>query len=588
MGISRTHLVVHSSVMGVVFFLSLFVLSTVAALEAQASGVPALLFRESSAAWGIDFRHHHGGAGDFYMIETMGSGVVALDYDGDGDRDLLFVDSGPVPGHQGDTPRTRLFRNDGAGTSATPRFVDVTTQAGIEVTGYGMGATAGDVDGDGDLDLYVTAFGANQLLRNQGDGTFEDVTETAGVGDERWSASAAFGDVDGDGDLDLYVTNYVDFSYDKNPICGVKARQRRSYCHPDVYEGVTDRLYRNRGDGTFEDVSVSAGIATESPQGPPRLGKGLGVVLEDLDGDGRSDIYVANDMVANFQFQNASKGTTLQFDELAILTGTAVSDLGAPEAGMGIGIGDTDGNGYPDLLVTHLDLQTNAFYSNNGGFFTERRFASKLGESSLYRVGFGAAFADFDHDGDLDLAVANGHIIHNVEEWGTGMTYKQANQVFENRGDGTFREQPNAGLEPIRASRGLATADLDGDGDLDFAITNSNDDAEVYENTSPSQGRWLAVDFRGPVGGNTAGIGARAKIGLSKTTAYRAVRTGSSYLSQNDLTLHFGVGQAKQIDLETQWPGGRVVHLRGMTVDARVRVSLRGQHPSVAIDPPSE
>jgi enediyne biosynthesis protein E4 len=518
---------------------------------------PALRLREVSAAWGLSFRHHHAGTGSFYMPETMGSGVVVWDYDGDGDEDVLFLDSGVLPGYQGEQPRTVLFRNDGPG-----RFRDVTEQAGIRVAAYGMGATAGDVDGDGDLDLYVTAFGGNQLFVNRGDGTFVDATARSGTGFSSWSTSAAFADVDGDGDLDLYVADYVSFRFDDNPPCGMKERGLRSYCHPDVYEGLPDRFFRNRGDGTFEDATRAAGFGGAD-------GKGLGVVFSDLDRDGWPDLFVANDMTPSFLFHNRGDGT---FEEIGLAAGVALSDVGKPEAGMGVDSGDLDGNGFPDLMVTHLDLQTSGVYANQGrNVFLDARYTSHLAEPSFHQVGFGVVFADLDQDGDLDVVVANGHIIHNVELTGTGTTYKQRNQLFENLGKGQFREVKDAGLDVVRASRGLAAGDLDGDGDLDLAVNNSNDLCEVYENVG-APGRWLQVDLE-TARGNTSGIGARLELAAAGRRQEREVRTASSYLSQNAVTAHFGLGAAPRADrLTVRWPDGKVQAFESLPADRRLAV----------------
>ena len=498
------------------------------------------------------------------MPETMGAGVALFDYDGDGDPDVFYVDSGAMRGYegktQGETPRSVLLRNDGGG-----RFVDVTGRSGIRVTSYGMGATAGDVDGDSDVDLYVSAFGPDQLFRNNGDGTFTDVTAQSGMGNPLWGTSAAFADTDKDGDLDLYVTNYVDFSYEKNPICGNQRLGLRSYCHPDVYTGVPDRFYRNRGDGTFEDATAAAGFA---PAGTGDSGNGLGVIFGDLDWDGDQDLYVANDMTPAFLFENQGNGT---FQEIGLLSGTALSDQGKPEAGMGVDFGDIDGNGFSDIIKTHLDLQTNALYSNQGSMlFTDARYTSKLAEPSMYMVGFGTVFADLDHDGDLDNVIANGHIIHNAELFGTGTTYKQRNQLFENTGKGVFKEIKDGGIDVVRSSRGLAAGDLDLDGDLDLVITNSDDLSEVYENASSPAGGWLQVDLVGK-GKNTGAIGARADLEAGGRKQVRETRTGASYLSQNALTLHFGLGAAPKADrLTVRWPGGKVQVLVDLPKDRRL------------------
>lgn len=491
------------------------------------------------------------------MVETMGSGVVVWDYDGDGDEDVLWVDSGTLPGYEGEKPRTVLYRNEGGG-----RFVDVTEKAGIAVAAYGMGATAGDVDGDGDLDLYVTGFGGNQMFANRGDGTFEDATARSGTGFASWSTSAAFADVDLDGDLDLYVADYVDFSFEDNPPCGQKERGLRSYCHPDVYDGLPDRFLRNRGDGTFEDATARTGLAETT-------GKGLGVIFSDFDEDGWPDLYVANDMTPSFLFRNRGAGS---FEEIGLAAGVALSSLGVPEAGMGVDSGDLDGNGFPDLMVTHLDLQTNAVYVNQGGnVFLDGRYTSRLAEPSIHSVGFGLAFADLDQDADLDVVVANGHIIHNVELTGTGTTYKQRNQLFENLGKGQYREVAGSGLDVVRSSRGLAAGDLDGDGDLDLAISNSNDWAEVYENVG-APGNWLAVDLAAPRG-NRQGIGARLELTAAGRKQEREVRTASSYLSQNALAAHFGLGPAPQADrLTVRWPDGQLQAFHSLPANRRLAI----------------
>lgn len=517
-----------------------------------------LRFREVSQAWGLSFRHHHGGSGQFYMAETMGAGVAIFDYDGDGDPDVFFVDSGAMPGYQGETPRSVLLRNDGAG-----RFVDVTDRAGIRVTSYGMGATAGDVDGDSDFDLYVSAFGPDQLFRNNGDGTFTEATAQASLGNPLWGTSCAFADTDGDGDLDLYVTNYVDFSFEKNPICGNPRLGLRSYCHPEVFNGQPDRFYRNRGDGTFEDASAAAGFLPDS-------GNGLGVIFGDLDWDGDQDLYVSNDMTPAFLFENKGNG---KFEEIGLISGAAISDQGKPEAGMGVDLGDIDGNGFSDIVKTHLDLQTNAVYSNQGSLlFLDSRYTSKLAEPSMYMVGFGTILADLDQDGDLDSVVANGHIIHNAELFGTGTTYKQRNQLFENTGKGVFQEVKNGGLDVIRSSRGLAAGDLDLDGDLDLVITNSDDLSEVYENVASSAGGWLQVDLVGQ-GKNTAAIGARLDLEAGGRKQIREARTASSYLSQNTLTLHFGMGAAATADrLTIRWPDGKLQAIRDLPNHRRIVV----------------
>ena len=417
-------------------------------------------FREVSEAWGLDFRHHHGGSGEKYMMETMVGGLGFLDYDADGDEDVIFVDGGSLPGYVGEAARTRLLRNDGLGD-----FVDVTDASGLTFDGYGCGVAVADVDGDGDVDVYLTAFGGNRLFLSQGDGTFVDGTGAAGVGEELWSSSAAFADVDRDGDLDLYVANYVDFDFDRRAFCGDKATGERGYCHPGAYEGVPDRFYRNAGGGRFVDATAAHGL-----EAPPSAG--LGVAFGDLNADGWPDLYVANDAEANLLFENRGDGT---FEEVGLLSGTAYGNAGNPEAGMGVDLGDVNGDGRLDIMVTNFDLETNALYRNDGpGLFGDGRFVSNLAEPSLKMLAFGVDLADIDNDGDLDALVANGHVLDAPEMSGSGSSYEQVNQVFENTGGGIFTTVADSGVVTARVSRGLATADLDGDGDLDFAVVNSN------------------------------------------------------------------------------------------------------------------
>ncbi|HSK76126.1 MAG TPA: CRTAC1 family protein [Thermoanaerobaculia bacterium] len=511
-------------------------------------------FREVSRAWGIDFRHHHGGSGQRYMVETMVGGVVMFDFDGDGDEDLFFVDGGKLPGYTGEEPRSRLFRNDAG------RFTDWTERSGIRVATYGSGGTAGDVDGDGDLDLFVSGFGPDQLFRNNGDGTFTDVTARAGVSDPLWSTSSAFEDVDRDGDLDLYVANYVDFSTANHKFCGDSKRNLRGYCHPDVYTGQPHRLYKNRGDGTFEDGTRAAGLADVA------VGPGLGVVWGDVDNDGWPDVYVANDLKPNFLFRNQGNGT---FEDLSLLSGTSLGDTGRPEAGMGVDMDDYDGDGLADLVVTNFELETNGLYRNlGGGAFMDARSLARIAEPSLLRLAWGVDFADFDQDGDLDLAVANGHINDNAAQFLEGSRYEQRNQVFENLGNGRFREDTATGMDAVRSSRGLATGDLDGDGDLEVVIVDSNAAAEVYENASEG-GRWLGVDLAVPTG-NRFGIGARVEVEAGGKKQIRDVRTASSYLSQNALTAHFGLGKADPVDRLTVRRPGKVQVFLGLPANRRV------------------
>ncbi len=530
-----------------------------AAAAAVASDTPVIRLSEVAAAWGVDFRHHHGGSGRRYMPETMSGGVVLFDFDRDGDEDLFFVDGGALPGYEGEPARSRLLRNDGPG-----RFVDATEASGLEVDTYGNGATAGDCDGDGDIDLYVTALGANRLFRNLGDGRFAAAPAEAGAAEALWSSSAAFSDVDRDGDLDLYVTNYVAFSFEAHQDCTDSSNGLPMYCQPSAYSGEPDRFLRNRGDCTFADATAESGFDVIEDMA------GLGLAFGDLNEDGWPDLYVANDTEPNFLFLSRGDGT---LEEGALLSGTAVGDRGNVEAGMGVDLGDVDGDGRLDIVVTNFEMESNALYRNQGGgFFVDSRYPLKIAEPSYVPLAFGVALADLDHDADLDLAVANGHVRDNASEFREHSRYGQRNQIYENLSDGVFRELAETGLELERVSRGLAVGDLDGDGDLDLAVVNSNDAAEVYENRTDGRGSWLLVDLVGRQS-NTMGVGARVEIVAGGRRQLREVRTGVSYQSQGATSAHFGLAASTVVDeLEIRWPSGKRLRLAAVPAGRRLRV----------------
>ncbi|MEE2776410.1 MAG: CRTAC1 family protein [Acidobacteriota bacterium] len=528
----------------------------------QPSPQPA--FAERSEEWGLLFRHRHGGSGERYMVETMVGGVVLLDFDGDGDTDVVFVDGGRLPHYGGPTPRTRLFRNDNG------LFVDWTERSGLDFSGYGCGGVAADVDGDGDEDLYLTAFGQDALFLNMGDGSFSRAVDSGGLSSASWSSSAAFADADRDGDLDLYVASYVQYSLSKRAFCGNEQRGIRGYCHPDVYPGAADRFYRNDGSGRFEDATQAAGLGQPSEAG-------LGVVFGDLNGDLAPDLFVANDLDPNLLFLNRGDGT---FENWSLLSGTAYGDRGKAEAGMGVEMADFDADGRLDLFVTNFALETNALYRNLGdGLFTDARFVSRLAEPSHRLLGFGTGALDVDHDGDLDLVIANGHILDNPEELQSETnSYSMPNQLFVNDGSGVFAEVQQSGLDRVRPSRGLALGDLDLDGDQDLVIVNSNDRAEVYENRwGSARGAWLRVTLAGR-GGNTAGIGARLTLRPSdkrfgSRTQTFEVRSGSSYLSRNELAIQFGVGSADTAQLTVVWPTAVTWLFEGLPTRRSVRLT---------------
>jgi hypothetical protein len=510
-------------------------------------------FVEVTRQAGLTFQHTNGASVEKHLVETMGSGGLFFDYDNDGWIDVFLVDGGSHADPKVDArARHRLYRNRGNGT-----FEDATERSGIRRTAYGMGACAADYDADGDVDLYVTNDGPNTLYRNQGDGTFVDVTGAARAGDPRWSASCAFADLDVDGDLDLWVTNYVDADRRRSPFCGDERRTTRFYCHPLNYPPLPNTLYRNDGE-RFTDVSEQSGLAS-------LRSNGLGVVVTDYDGDRLPDVFVANDSMPNFLFRNTGK---LQFRETALTAGVAVAADGQPRAGMGIDAGDYDRDGRLDLVITNLDFQMHSlFRALDGGLFTWSAIESGIGYPTLPFVGFGVVFLDFDNDAQLDLAIANGHILENAPQFRAGATYRQRNLLFRNTAPRRFQEvgrSAGPGLALTKVSRGLAAGDIDNDGDLDLLVTNNGETADLLRNDGGNRANALLLRLVG-AGANTGAIGARVRLTTPSGTQLREVRAGSSYLSQNDLRLHFGLGPATQADIiEVRWPSGRTETLRAV------------------------
>ncbi len=545
------------------------------------SAAAAAPFVDRTADVGIDFVHRNGMTGRLYLPEIMGPGVALLDYDGDGDLDLFVPQGGPLDGGDDGDRRpaggggTQLYRNDLSGDPASLRFTNVTGDSGIEPTGYGMGVAVADVDNDGRVDLYVTRLGANALLLNQGAGaggtvTFADVAPGAGVADSDWGVSATFFDYDRDGWLDLYVGNYVDFTLARHKPC-YRANGAVDYCGPLAFRPQPDRLFRNLGIGTdgrvrFEDVSAAAGITRV-------YGNALGVVAGDFDGDGLRDLYVANDLMPNQLWINRGDGT---FEERALLAGCSVNAEGAAEAGMGIDVGDVDGDGDFDIVVSHIRRQTNTLYLNDGaGFFHDGSLNSGLGTPSWAFTGFGAAFLDYDNDGWLDFFVANGavNIVDELEAAGDPYPLHQTNQLFRNLGIGTgggirFEEiTPEAGdaLALSEVSRGAAFGDLDNDGDVDIVVANNNGPLRVLINQVGQERPWLGLRLLEAEVPRDA-LGARVEVRRrQRPPLHRRVRTDGSYASASDSRVLVGLGHGAAVEaVRVVWPSGRLEVFRDL------------------------
>ena len=530
-----------------------------------AGGKGNISFSAVTETAGLQFHHADGRSGQRYFLETVGSGAAFFDYDGDDLMDIYFVNGADLPGFQSLTPPTnRLYRNNGDGT-----FTDVTEQAGVGDTGYGAGCAVGDYDNDGDLDLYVTNFRANVLYRNNGDGTFTDVTQHAGVGESQWSLGCAFADYDNDGFVDLYVTNYIDFHFETHTDCTRKGVA--AYCPPEHFQGASDTLYRNNGDGTFTDVTTAAGVYNKD-------GKGMGIVFGDYDNDGDADCYVGNDAGENFLYQNNGDGT---FTNVGWMAGVEADENGDVQGTMGVDFGDYDNDGLLDLIAVNYQRQSNALYRNdNGDFFTDLSFATGIADSLPY-VGWGVDFFDVDNDGDKDLLIANGHLQDTIEKYDGTTTYPQQNHLLINNGQGRFVNEAlkvGSGLQGREVSRGLATGDYDNDGDLDVLISNANDTPQLLRNEGGNQGNWILIRTIG-TRSNRAGIGTRVKIQTRDLIQIDEVRGGSGYLSQNDLRLHFGIGTHERIDrIEARWPSGIVDIIQDIPPNQIITIT-EGSHP---------
>ena len=519
--------------------------------EGAGPAAPALL-REAAEEAGLAFRHFADAGQEYRLPEIMGAGLALLDYDTDGDMDVLFLQGGALEGGASGSARggpsapgagCRLFENRVV-PEGSLSFADVTQRAGLAFQGYAMGAAVGDYDGDGDPDIYITALGPNALFRNDGDGAF---TRIDGPQDRRWSTSATFADYDADGDLDLFFANYVDFTVRNNKQC-FSPVGARDYCNPTVYNPVPDRLFRNDG-GRFTDVSGPAGLGAA-------FGNGLGVVAADLNGDSRTDLYVANDGTPNQLWINQGGG---RFSNTAMLAGAAVNADGRAEAGMGVIASDFDHDGDDDLLLTHNTLETNTLYRNDGrGMFLDVTNRLGLGGDSMPFTGFGLSWADFDHDGRIDVFVANGAVTVMESLRGQPHPFLQENQFFRGKegGFGLLDGESTWGRLAPLAGRGTATGDLDLDGDLDLVVSNNNGPARLYLNQTGGD-RWVRVRLEAG-GGNPRGIGARVGLHFADgSSMWRRVHRDGSYLSASEPAAHFGLGGADGIEFaEVRWPDG--------------------------------
>jgi enediyne biosynthesis protein E4 len=514
---------------------------------------PGFRLVDVTGAAGLKFRHSNGANGSKLLPETLGSGCAFLDYDGDGWQDILLVNGMDWPGHTRQRSTLSLYRNNRNGT-----FTDVTRAAGLDIEMYGMGVAVGDWNNDGFPDVLVTCVGQNRLFRNTGKGTFVDVTQASGLaGRAAFSTSALWVDFDRDGFLDLFVCNYVKWSPERDVFCSLDGKLK-SYCTPEAYRGDTCWLFRNRGNGTFEDVTATSGIFDTSS-------KSLGVAMLDYDGDGWPDLFVANDTQPNKLYRNMKNGT---FKDVAVEAGLAFSADGKARAGMGVDTGDFDNSGRPGLAITNFDNEMIGLYkATMAGTYEDVAMRAGIGTPSRNSLGFGCVLADLDLDGALDLVVANGHIDDTVRNIRGNVGYAQAPHLFLNQGNGAFRDAAaEAGPEfaQPRVGRGLAYGDFDRDGDLDLLVTTNNGPASLFRNDQIAGNRSLRFHLVGTKSNRDA-IGAIVQIFHGGTSQSRMVKSGSSYLSQSELPVTFGVGRRDLVDrVVISWPSGRTEEFKNV------------------------
>jgi enediyne biosynthesis protein E4 len=522
-------------------------------------------FVDVAAKVGITLMNICGGASKDYIVEANGNGAAFFDYDNDGNMDVLIVNGSTLENYKnGGDPMVALYKNVGG------KFVDVTREAGLLKRGWGMGVCVGDYNNDGYQDLYITAYGPSVLFRNNGNGTFTDVTASAGVANIHWSTNCAFGDYDRDGHLDLYVANYANFDEKTVQRRGKDSKCRGLgidvFCGPQGLAGEPDVLFHNNGNGTFADVTKSAGIKDPNYYG-------FGVVFSDFDNDGWPDIYVANDGNPHLLFHNNRDGT---FSEIGVLSGAALNDAGKAQSGMGVGVGDYDGNGLFDIFVTNFAGDTNTLYQNLGrNQFADVTSLAGFGEVSGY-LGWGTGFVDFDNDGWPDIFVANGHVYPQVEASGTGQHYAQRKQLYRNTGGGRFREiarDIGGDLLIPKSSRGAAFGDFDNDGNIDVLVINLNDRPSLYRNEGGNRNHWITIRLKG-THSNRDAIGARVEIQAGGRKQVDEVRSGGSYLSHNDMRIHFGLGGSPRVErIRIRWPDGKTEELPGVDADQFVTIT---------------
>ena len=538
-------------------FLSVLLCSALASVSTQAQNIT---FRDITAQAGIHFVHNNAAFGKKYLPETMGPGCAFIDYDGDGYPDILLVNGEDWPGHAKAASTLKLYHNNQNGT-----FTDVTAKAGLAVTMFGMGVAVGDYDNDGHDDIFVTALGQSHLFHNNGNGTFRDVTKTAGMwGPNEFSTSAAWVDYDRDGKLDLVVANYVQWSEPTDIYCTLDGAHK-SYCTPESYKGTSVRVWHNLGGGKFEDATQKSGM------GDP-TSKSLGLAILDYNNDGWPDIFVANDTQPNKLYLNKQNGT---FEEKAVAAGIAFSEDGVARAGMGVDVADYDRSGHPSLLITNFANQMLSLYHNEGnGLFVDEAPRSEVGRNTLVTLGFGCFFFDYDNDGWPDILVADGHIENEIERVQKRVSYAEPPHLFRNLGGGKFQEvtaQMGSAFASPKVARGAAYADIDNDGAVDVLMTTNGGRAWLFHNEGGTN-HSLRIKLVGTKS-NRDGIGAVVKVTSGGAKQWQMLRSGSSYLSQSELVLTFGLGDATKADaVEVQWPSGQIEKLSGVTGDQMVTI----------------